>query len=340
MTQPTPTTFDLDSSAPGTAFRAWLADDSIPWGLAAVAFGGSYTHLVDLAERAGIHGGLAFATAACVDAIVAMCARERQRDKRTNREARGWCSWPFLVMAGGTCLSLASQLAEATHSAWGYIEAAIPLFSFLLALSIVERRTAENDRRQAAARAAAIEAERQEGIRQAAAERQRLEAERIEAERQAAIERQRLEAEQAERDRQAEERRQDRELRERQQRLAEQLATVNGAPSSLAVNGAPSTKPALTVTRQRAIAGRVVDGAAVTDLPDRSTATEIMREHWDAEVAQGRIPSGADLLRAAGVPETSSLGRQNAAKWRKEIAATVAQAAASVAAAELAEVTG
>jgi Protein of unknown function (DUF2637) len=322
MTQPTPTTFDLDSSAPGTAFRAWLADDSIPWGLAAVAFGGSYTHLVDLAERAGIHGGLAFATAACVDAIVAMCARERQRDKRTNREARGWCSWPFLVMAGGTCLSLASQLAEATHSAWGYIEAAIPLFSFLLALSIVERRTAENDRRQAAARAAAIEAERQEGIRQAAAERQRLE------------------AEQAERDRQAEERRQDRELRERQQRLAEQLATVNGAPSAPAVNGAPSARRALTVTRQPAIAGRVVDGAAVTDLPDRSTATEIMREHWDAEVAQGRIPSGADLLRAAGVPETSSLGRQNAAKWRKEIAATVAQAAATVAAAELAEETG
>lgn len=44
-----------------------------------------------------------------------------------------------------------------------------------------------------------------------------------------------------------------------------------------------------------------------------------MRAHWDAEVAAGRIPTGAALNRAAGKDRNYSLGKRYAAAWRAEL---------------------
>ena len=81
----------------------WLADNLIPWALAGVAFVGSYSHLVALGQTHGVHGALAHTTAGCVDAIVAMASRERQRDKRLGRSRWGIVLWPVIVLsaAGG-----------------------------------------------------------------------------------------------------------------------------------------------------------------------------------------------------------------------------------------------
>ena len=69
-----------------------------------------------------------------------MAARERQRDKRTGRATRR-LSWPVLVLAGGVLLSLAANLDQAQPTAWGRITAATPAAAFLVAVSMLERRT-------------------------------------------------------------------------------------------------------------------------------------------------------------------------------------------------------
>ena len=113
---------------------------SFPWALAGTAFVGSYSHLVALGQTHGVHGALAYTTAGCVDAIVAMAARERQRDRRTGRRHRGLVSWPVVVLCGGVTLTLAGNLAMAQHSAWGWVMAGIPAVALLLAISMIERR--------------------------------------------------------------------------------------------------------------------------------------------------------------------------------------------------------
>src|SRR5689334_8593884 len=119
---------------------SWLADNLIPWALAGTAFAGSFSHLVALGQTHGVHGALAYTTAGCVDAIVAMAARERQRDKRTARRHWGVVSWPVVVLCGGVALTLAGNLAMAQHSAWGWVMAGIPAMALLLAISMIERR--------------------------------------------------------------------------------------------------------------------------------------------------------------------------------------------------------
>lgn len=123
--------------------------------------------------------------------------------------------------------------------------------------------------------------------------------------RRAAAERQRQAAEDAARERQAEADRQRAERQaERQRRLAE-LTT----PSGLRVTASVS-QPSGNVTPPALPAG---GGEA------SASGVQVMRAFWDREVSAGRIPSGADLRRAAGLSEASSLGRQMAAKWRAEL---------------------
>src|SRR5260370_40445763 len=69
-----------------------------------------------------------------------MAARERQRDKRTGRATRR-LSWPVLVLGGGVLLSLAANLDQAQPTTWGQITAATPAAAFLVAVSMLERRT-------------------------------------------------------------------------------------------------------------------------------------------------------------------------------------------------------
>jgi len=44
-----------------------------------------------------------------------------------------------------------------------------------------------------------------------------------------------------------------------------------------------------------------------------------MRRFWDREVTRGRVPTGAELSRAAGVPPTTGLGRRKRREWEAEL---------------------
>jgi hypothetical protein len=108
--------------------------------LAVIAGAGSFTHIRDTAAEHGQHGPMAWAVAVCVDLTCVMAARERQRDKRIGRHG-GPVSWPTLVLVGGITLSLAANLAQAGPSAWGRVLAATPAGAFLVAVSMLERRS-------------------------------------------------------------------------------------------------------------------------------------------------------------------------------------------------------
>ncbi|MFC6086798.1 DUF2637 domain-containing protein [Sphaerisporangium aureirubrum] len=122
-------------------FAGWLADSGPVIILAAIAGAGSFTHIRDTATAHGQHGPMAWAIAVCVDLTCVMAARERQRDKKTRRPRTGWASWPTLVLAGGVVLSLAANLHQAQPTAWGWIMAATPAGAFLVAVSMLERRS-------------------------------------------------------------------------------------------------------------------------------------------------------------------------------------------------------
>jgi hypothetical protein len=51
----------------------------------------------------------------------------------------------------------------------------------------------------------------------------------------------------------------------------------------------------------------------------RGDKQTMMRAHWEAEIATGNIPNGADLNRAAGNDPGASLGRRYASEWRDEL---------------------
>jgi Protein of unknown function (DUF2637) len=108
--------------------------------LALIAGAGSFTHIRDTATQHGQRGPMAWAIAVCIDLTCVMAARERQRDKRTGRITRR-VSWPSLVLAGGVLLSLAANLAQAEPTVWGWLTAATPAGAFLVAVSMLERRS-------------------------------------------------------------------------------------------------------------------------------------------------------------------------------------------------------
>ncbi len=119
----------------------WLIDTGPVLVLALIAGAGSFTHIRDTASEHGQSGWMAWAVAVCVDLTCVMAARERQRDKKTGRHRRGPISWPVLVLTGGIVLSLAANLQQADPTMWGWITAATPAAAFLVAVSMLERRT-------------------------------------------------------------------------------------------------------------------------------------------------------------------------------------------------------
>jgi hypothetical protein len=119
----------------------WLMDTGPVLVLALIAGAGSFTHIRDTASEHGQSGWMAWAIAVCVDLTCVMAARERQRDKKTGRQRCGPMSWPVLVLTGGIVLSLAANLQQADPTVWGWITAATPAAAFLVAISMLERRT-------------------------------------------------------------------------------------------------------------------------------------------------------------------------------------------------------
>ncbi|TYB53442.1 DUF2637 domain-containing protein [Nonomuraea sp. PA05] len=119
----------------------WLMDTGPVLVLALIAGAGSFTHIRDTASEHGQSGWMAWAIAVCIDLTCVMAARERQRDKKTGRQQRGLTSWPVLVLTGGIVLSLAANLQQADPTVWGWITAATPAAAFLVAVSMLERRT-------------------------------------------------------------------------------------------------------------------------------------------------------------------------------------------------------
>ncbi|MEU8265495.1 hypothetical protein AB0C02_33490 [Micromonospora sp. NPDC048999] len=60
--------------------------------------------------------------------------------------------------------------------------------------------------------------------------------------------------------------------------------------------------------------GEAAAGIGTEEDADHS-AVEVMRRFWDDETAKGRIPTGAELSRAAGVPPSTGLGRRKRREW-------------------------
>ncbi|MBF8186253.1 DUF2637 domain-containing protein [Nonomuraea sp. K274] len=119
----------------------WLLDTGPVLVLALIAGAGSFTHIRETASEHGQSGWMAWAVAVCIDLTCVMAARERQRDRKTGRVRHGLISWPVLVLTGGIVLSLAANLQQADPTIWGWITAATPAAAFLLAVSMLERRT-------------------------------------------------------------------------------------------------------------------------------------------------------------------------------------------------------
>jgi hypothetical protein len=122
-------------------FAAWSLDTGPVAVLALIAGAGSFTHIRDTATENGQTGWMSWAIAICIDLTCVMAARERQRDKKTHKARRGIISWPVLVLTGGIVLSLAANLQQAAPTVWGWITAATPAGAFLVAVSMLERRT-------------------------------------------------------------------------------------------------------------------------------------------------------------------------------------------------------
>jgi hypothetical protein len=87
----------------------------------------------------------------------------------------------------------------------------------------------------------------------------------------------------------------------------------------------PAGTPASTGRRRAVSAASTGTGHVVTIRPpvppDERTGTgkAVARAHWDREVAAGRVPTGADLARVAGVSAESGLGRRWARQWATEL---------------------
>jgi hypothetical protein len=131
----------ISATTPGRGIGWALVDDGLAWVLAALAAAGSFTHIRDLAIRSGQHGWMADAIAVCIDLMCVMAVRERKRDQRLGRRC-GRVSWPTVVLTLGVCLTIAANLASAQQTPWGWIMAATPAATFLIAVSMLERRAA------------------------------------------------------------------------------------------------------------------------------------------------------------------------------------------------------
>lgn len=92
-------------------------------------------------------------------------------------------------------------------------------------------------------------------------------------------------------------------------------ATAADGPGAGASGSTPNREPA----------GHQPDDEMIDDAEDEDetqddlSAVAAMRRFWDTETSQGRIPTGAELSRAAGVPPATGLGRRKRRAWEAEL---------------------
>lgn len=117
--------------------------DNVPFlAIVAIAFFGSFNHIVELAERHGQKNVEAMAIAVVVDLLCYVGAKERNRDKKLGRQPKwGVVAYPTVVLTLGVVTTLTANLATASRGTWGHIVAAIPAAVLLLVIALLERRT-------------------------------------------------------------------------------------------------------------------------------------------------------------------------------------------------------
>lgn len=109
-------------------------------------------------------------------------------------------------------------------------------------------------------------------------------------------------------------------------RPLESGATTNGAneghlvaPRQVEPKVAPMAPPVGPTNVAPANVAPANSGGELIEFAPRGETQTAMRNHWDAQIAEGRIPSGADLNRAVDKDPKYSLGKKYARAWRQEL---------------------
>jgi hypothetical protein len=104
----------------------------VVWSISA---GASFTHIRDLAVH-GQRGWVAWAVAVSMELVVGMAALEILRDSRTGHRS----GVPWLVLVAGAGLVLATNVASAEPSVWGWVLAGWPAAASMAATKLLVRR--------------------------------------------------------------------------------------------------------------------------------------------------------------------------------------------------------
>lgn len=95
------------------------------------------------------------------------------------------------------------------------------------------------------------------------------------------------------------------------------VAPTRGATSATPPDRGPTTTANVAPATER---------STVVDFVPRGEVQADMRTHWDARIAVGQIPTGADLNRAVGKDPKYSLGKRYAKDWRRQLSAAFVEA--------------
>ena len=105
-------------------------------GVGGIAAAAAWSHVLDLARSHGQGGWLAWAVAACTETAAVSAGLEVRRRRRVGQPVR----LPLAVIVLATVLQLAAQVAQAEHTAWGVVLAAVPAVTFLVLVKLALSR--------------------------------------------------------------------------------------------------------------------------------------------------------------------------------------------------------
>jgi hypothetical protein len=103
------------------------AGDPLTWGavvLTAAAFAGSYTHTQTTVATNGVTGWMSWVTAGMPELMVLLAVVSLKRGRRD--------AWTLTTLGTASAFTIAANLAQAEHSAWGYVVAGWPALAAIL----------------------------------------------------------------------------------------------------------------------------------------------------------------------------------------------------------------